>query len=203
MENHNIFEIINNRRSIRKFTEKEVSQEVLEKILLAGQRAPFAFQGWSVVYTRKKEKMKFKMGVYPSTKVLLFFLIDLNIIEKVIKKRGYEYDCEDANSIWLAIQDATLAAENVILAADAMGLGSVLLGVAPKRYEEIKETLLDIKGKEKFENKVGAATFIGKTIGERAIDKGIKEVVFDRNGFLYHGRVKAVSEGAREAGLIF
>ena len=38
---------------------------------------------------------------------------------------------------------------------------------------------------------------------ERAIEKGIKKVVFDRNGFLYHGRVKAVSDGAREAGLDF
>jgi large subunit ribosomal protein L18 len=55
----------------------------------------------------------------------------------------------------------------------------------------------------KFENKVEAAKFIGKLVGERAIGKGIKEVVFDRNGFLYHGRVKSLSEGAREAGLVF
>ena len=55
----------------------------------------------------------------------------------------------------------------------------------------------------KFENKVAAAGYIGKLIGERAIEKGIKKVVFDRNGFLYHGRVKAVSEGAREVGLVF
>ena len=40
-------------------------------------------------------------------------------------------------------------------------------------------------------------------IAERAREKGIEQVVFDRNGFLYHGRVKAVSEGAREAGLKF
>lgn len=139
MEEQNIFDIINNRRSIRKFTEKEISQEVLEKILVAGQRAPFAFQGWSVVYTRKPEKMKLKLGVYPTTKVLMLFLIDLNIIGKVIRQRGYNYDAEDAYTMWLAIQDVTLAAENVILAAEAMGLGSVLLGVAPKRYEEIKE----------------------------------------------------------------
>ena len=55
----------------------------------------------------------------------------------------------------------------------------------------------------KFENKVEAAKFIGKLVGERAIEKGIKEVVFDRNGFLYHGRIKSLSEGAREAGLVF
>ena len=59
------------------------------------------------------------------------------------------------------------------------------------------------KDTPKFKNKVEAANFVGKLVGERALDKGIKEVVFDRNGFLYHGRVKSLSEGAREAGLIF
>ena len=62
---------------------------------------------------------------------------------------------------------------------------------------------VDIRQKEKFENKVALATFIGKQVGERAREKGIQKVVFDRNGFLYHGRVKAVSEGARESGLEF
>ena len=48
-----------------------------------------------------------------------------------------------------------------------------------------------------------AAAFIGKTIAERLKDKGITRVVFDRNGFLYHGRVRAVAEAARQAGLEF
>ncbi len=51
--------------------------------------------------------------------------------------------------------------------------------------------------------KVAAAIFVGKLVAERAAEKGIKTVVFDRNGFLYHGRIKAVSDGAREAGLNF
>ena len=50
---------------------------------------------------------------------------------------------------------------------------------------------------------VAGAKAIGKTIAERLIEKGIKRVVFDRNGFLYHGRVKAVADAAREAGLEF
>ena len=57
------------------------------------------------------------------------------------------------------------------------------------------------KEQSKFESKKAAAAFVGKLIAQRALDKGIKKVVFDRNGFLYHGRVKAVSDGAREAGL--
>ena len=51
--------------------------------------------------------------------------------------------------------------------------------------------------------KVDKAVMVGKLVAERAKAKGIAKVVFDRNGFLYHGRVKAVSDGAREAGLEF
>lgn len=61
----------------------------------------------------------------------------------------------------------------------------------------------EVREHPKFENKVAQSEFIGKLIAERAIDKGIKTVVFDRNGFLYHGRVKAVSDGARNVGLDF
>ena len=50
---------------------------------------------------------------------------------------------------------------------------------------------------------VEGAKAIGKTIAERLIEKGVKRVVFDRNGFLYHGCVKAVADAAREAGLEF
>jgi large subunit ribosomal protein L18 len=49
----------------------------------------------------------------------------------------------------------------------------------------------------------GAATAVGKLVAERAIAAGIKEVVFDRGPYLYHGRVKALAEAAREGGLSF
>ena len=52
-------------------------------------------------------------------------------------------------------------------------------------------------------NKTEQATAVGKLIAERASEKGIKQVVFDRGGFIYHGRVKALAEGARENGLEF
>ena len=48
-----------------------------------------------------------------------------------------------------------------------------------------------------------AAEFVGKAIAERALEKGIKKVVFDRDGFIYHGKVKALADAAREAGLEF
>ena len=57
----------------------------------------------------------------------------------------------------------------------------------------------------KLENggNIAAATAVGKEIAERAIAKEIKNVVFDRGGYIYHGRVKALAEAAREAGLEF
>jgi large subunit ribosomal protein L18 len=57
--------------------------------------------------------------------------------------------------------------------------------------------------KSKIGGNVSAAKEIGKAIAEKAQEKGIKKVVFDRGGFLYHGRVKALADAAREAGLEF
>ena len=50
---------------------------------------------------------------------------------------------------------------------------------------------------------VDAAKAVGKLLGERALQKGIKDVVFDRGGYIYHGRVKALADAAREGGLEF
>ncbi len=61
---------------------------------------------------------------------------------------------------------------------------------------------VDSKIAGKGGNKEGAA-LIGADIAERAIKNGIKKVIFDRNGFLYHGRVKALSDAARKQGLVF
>ena len=62
--------------------------------------------------------------------------------------------------------------------------------------KEVKET---INGKKKTES----AELIGNLVAKRALDKGIKRIVFDRGGYKYHGRVKALAEAARKAGLEF
>ncbi len=64
-------------------------------------------------------------------------------------------------------------------------------------------TLKTVFSKSTRGGNISGAKALGKTIAERLIDKGIKRVVFDRGGFLYHGRIKAVAEAAREAGLEF
>ena len=61
----------------------------------------------------------------------------------------------------------------------------------------------DLKGTIKAGADKAAAVAIGKLIAERAIKAGIKDVVFDRGGYLYHGRVKALADAAREGGLNF
>jgi large subunit ribosomal protein L18 len=61
----------------------------------------------------------------------------------------------------------------------------------------------DMRGKLKQAGNIQASKLVGKAIAERAKAKGIKTVVFDRGGYLYHGRVKAVAEAARESGLEF
>lgn len=61
----------------------------------------------------------------------------------------------------------------------------------------------DVKTELEKTNNVDAAAYLGKVIAERAIEKGIKTVVFDRGGFIYQGKVKALAEAAREAGLEF
>ena len=59
------------------------------------------------------------------------------------------------------------------------------------------------KAIEGYGGNIAAATAVGKLVAERAKAKGIENVVFDRGGYLYHGRVKALAEGAREGGLQF
>jgi large subunit ribosomal protein L18 len=62
----------------------------------------------------------------------------------------------------------------------------------------------EAKGQITSENtKIDEAKLVGKLVAERAKDKGITKVVFDRAGYLYHGRIKALADGAREAGLQF
>jgi large subunit ribosomal protein L18 len=61
----------------------------------------------------------------------------------------------------------------------------------------------DMRGSHKTGANIAAAKAVGKLVAERATAKGVKTVVFDRGGYLYHGRVKALADAAREGGLSF
>ena len=61
----------------------------------------------------------------------------------------------------------------------------------------------DVKDQLEKTNDVAAAAYLGKVIAQKALDAGIKEVVFDRGGFIYQGKIQALADAAREAGLDF
>ena len=61
----------------------------------------------------------------------------------------------------------------------------------------------DVKAELEKTNNVDAAAYLGTVIAKKAIEKGITSVVFDRGGFIYHGKIKALADAAREAGLNF
>ena len=85
-----------------------------------------------------------------------------------------------------------------IYASVISGDGQSVLASASTAEKEVREQL----GKDKGGN-TSAAALVGKRIAERARAAGIEKVAFDRSGFAYHGRVKALAEAAREAGLQF
>ncbi|MBU6258192.1 MAG: 50S ribosomal protein L18 [Burkholderiales bacterium] len=84
-----------------------------------------------------------------------------------------------------------------IYASIVSGDGSQVLAAASTAEKEVREQLASAGGNVK------AATLIGKRIAEKAKAAGVEKVAFDRSGFAYHGRVKALAEAAREAGLQF
>ena len=74
--------------------------------------------------------------------------------------------------------------------------GKTILGLSDIEFEKLKVKIKSLK-------KVAVAYEVGKLLAEKALKNKIKKVVFDRGGYKYHGRVKAVAEGARGAGLMF
>ena len=75
--------------------------------------------------------------------------------------------------------------------------------VAGKTLVSASTLLPDVKAGLQYTDNVEAAAAVGKAIGEKAVAMGIKSVVFDRGGFLYHGKIQALADAAREAGLEF
>ena len=61
----------------------------------------------------------------------------------------------------------------------------------------------ELSSKVEFTSTIAAAAIVGEAVGKRAVEKGFTEVVFDRGGFVYQGKVQALADAAREAGLIF
>jgi large subunit ribosomal protein L18 len=79
----------------------------------------------------------------------------------------------------------------------------VIDDVAGKTIAHCSTLSKDVKGPADEAKKSDAAVMVGKAIAAQLKSKGVTKIVFDRNGYLYHGRIKALAEGAREGGLEF
>ena len=77
----------------------------------------------------------------------------------------------------------------------------VIAASGSKVIASVSTVQSDLKGKVKYTGNIDAATAVGKAIAEKALAAGVSSVAFDRSGFKYHGRVKALADAAREAGL--
>ena len=119
-----------NRRSVRKYKPDQPDDEVLEAIVRAGQQAPFASQLYSVLLTRKKKA--------PFGAPLWFTIcVDLYKLHRFMKIRGWEVVTNDLSLLFFGIQDAAYMAENMVVAAESLGLGSCFLGNAPYLADRI------------------------------------------------------------------
>ena len=120
-------------KSIRAYTDEDPTDEVIETIVRAAQQAPFAGQTYSFLLSRDRAK-------HPWKAPLLFTVcVDMYKFERIMEVRGWKRRTNDLNSIWMAVQDASYATQNLIIAGRSLGLGSCLLGAAPSYADKIAE----------------------------------------------------------------
>ncbi|NLW17970.1 MAG: hypothetical protein GX033_10120, partial [Firmicutes bacterium] len=131
------------RASIRKFTEQDVPEELIEQIARAGQQAPFTGQMYACIYTKdpdKRERLSELFG--PLVKrgpVFMLYCLDFRKLEKFIAAKGRVNAASDLMMLFLGIQDVAYFAQNMVLAAESLGLGTVFLGAAPNLNAELRE----------------------------------------------------------------
>jgi nitroreductase len=120
-------------KSIRKYKDEAPSDEVIEAIVRAGQQAPFSSQLYSVLLSRNRERNPWKAPL------LFTICIDLHKFERIMTKRNWKIVTNDLSLLFFGIQDAALMAENMVVAARSLGLGSCFLGSAAYRADKIAE----------------------------------------------------------------
>jgi nitroreductase len=123
MENP-IIDAMLNRKSVRRYTPQQPTDEVIAAIVRAGQQAPFASQMYSVLLSRRKKA--------PFGAPLWFTIcIDAYKVERFMALRGWKMVTNDVQMLLFGTQDAAYMAENMVIAAESLGLGSCFLGMVP------------------------------------------------------------------------
>lgn len=131
MINNPVIEAMLSRKSIRKYKAEMPSDEVIETVVRAGQQAPFAFQYGSLLLTKDLKKNPFKAPL------LFTICVDSHRMEAVMERRGWQIAMNDLSLLIFGIQDASLMAENMVVAAESLGMGSCFLGGAPYQAKNI------------------------------------------------------------------
>jgi FMN reductase [NAD(P)H] len=126
-----VIENLLNRKSIRKYTDDVPSDEVIHSVVRAGQQAPFAHQMCSVLLSRQRQKHPFKAPL------LFTICVDAHRMELVMARRNWKMATCDLSLLFFGIQDAVLMAENMVVAAESLGMGSVFIGQTPYQAGKI------------------------------------------------------------------
>jgi nitroreductase len=126
-----VIESLMQRKSVRKYSSEQPSDEVIETIVRAGQQAPFAYQLGSVLLNRDAETNPFGAPLY------FIICVDLHRFEIIMQRRGWETGANDLALMVLGIQDASLMAQNMVSAAESLGMGSCFLGAVPFQAKKV------------------------------------------------------------------
>jgi len=127
-----VIKVLFNRKSVRKYTRRQPGDDVIEAVVRAAQQAPFAAQLYTVLLDRKKR--------HPFGAPLLFtFCVDMHKLELIMARRGWHTVSNNLSLLFFGIQDAAYAAENMVIAAESLGLGSCYLGTTPYNAKKIQK----------------------------------------------------------------
>ncbi|MBD3349649.1 MAG: hypothetical protein GF400_10720 [Candidatus Eisenbacteria bacterium] len=133
MKTNDTIELLLNRKSIRKYEDRQVDEDTLESLARAAFQAPFAAQLGSLLLSRDSEKNPF------SAPLLFTVCVDCHRLELIMRARGWKMKTSDAAMLLFGVQDACYMAENLVVAAESLGLGSCYLGMAPFAADRIAE----------------------------------------------------------------
>lgn len=120
-------------RSIRKYTDKVPSVEIVETVVKAGQQAAFAGQLGSVIISRDKSKHPFSAPLY------FIICVDIHRMKKVMEKRNWDLVSCDLAMFMFGVQDACYLAQNLVVAAESLGLGTCYMRFVPFNADKLKE----------------------------------------------------------------
>ena len=131
MLHNQVIDTLLQRKSIRQYTDEQPSDEILETVVCAGQQAPFAYQLCSLLLSRRAQDNPFHAPWY------FIVCVDAHRFEQIMARRGWQMGSNDLSLMVIGIQDAALVAENMVTAAESLGLGSCFLGGAPYYARQI------------------------------------------------------------------